>query len=423
MWPGGFILLTGLGFLRPTGLPAWAQPLIHLLPYGLLIFGLLSCWIFNHSRIGLSLLVLIIGDQSFLWLPPHLHTGGESSDPVFQLTALLIPLTILLLTLVKHDAILTRTTLLWGLFILLQAMIAGWLAHSYPTMIGTALNSAFLPPTSWSYVGQPAMLAVGIALTLQITQALVAQSEIEKGFVWAHIAVVVALYSVQMGWEPRPFLALAGLILVMSLMQASYRSAFRDEVTRLPGSRAFEMAVKRLGRRFSLAIVEIDQLKEINNQFGRSVGDQVLTLVAKKIVHASGKGKVFAYDAEHFVLLFPATSPQDTLVSLEQIRKAVEAACFVLQNRKLVRNLRRTGGHTDAASEDLPVTVSIGVCGTDNGAGMLTGIVKTAYQAVHGAKSEGGNIVKRLALDLQGSARSLAPHRPHDEYAHRRTAS
>ena len=424
IWPGGLIFLVGLGFLRPSGLPHWAQPLIYVFPYVVFVFGLLFCWIFRRSRIGLSLLILIIGDQSFLWMPP-VHTGIESSDPIFQITALLIPLNLLVLTLVTHEAIFTRTTLLWTLFILFQTMVAGWLAYAYPVMTAAALNIAFLPSavTVWSHLAQPVMLAWGTALTLQITHALSADSEIEKGFVWAQIAVVVALYSVQMGWEPRPFLALAGLIIVMSLMQTSYRSSFRDETTKLPGSRAFEMATKRLGRRYSLAIVEIDQLKETNNHYGRSIGDQVLALVAKKIVHASGRGKVFAHDAEHFLILFPATSPQNTLVPLERVRKAVEAACFVLQNRKLVRHVRKPVGNTTPTVVDLPVTVSIGICGTDGGVGLPAGIVKAAYQAVHGAKSEGGNIVKRLASEHQESTRSCEPHRPPSDSGHRRVAS
>jgi len=424
IWPGGLIFLAGLGFLRPTGLPHWAQPLIHVFPYVVLVFGLLLCWIFDRSRIGLSLLILILGDQSFLWMPP-VHTGIESSDSTFQITALLIPLNLLLLTLAPHEAIVTRTTLLWSVFILFQTMVAAWLAYSSPMITVAALNIPFLPSamTTGAHLTQPVVLAWGTALMLLITHALLTDSETEKGFVWAYIAVGVALYSGQVGWEPRPFLALAGMIIIVSLMQTSYRSSFRDETTNLPGSRAFAMAGKRLGRRYSLAIVEIDQLKETNNHYGRSIGDQLLALVAKTILQASGRRKVFAHDAEHFLILFPAISPQNTLVSLERVRKAVEAVSFVLRNRKLVRDVRRPVGNTGATAEDLPVTVSIGVCGTDEGPGMLAGVVKAAYQAAHGAKSEGGNIVKRLASEHLKSPRSTEPARPPSDSGQQRVTS
>jgi diguanylate cyclase (GGDEF)-like protein len=421
VWPGGLMLLIGLAFLRPAGLPAWVHPLIHALPYAVLVFGLLLCWLLDHSRIGLSLLVFFIGDQAFLAIPGSSDIRIQLSDSILQLAGFLIPLNLLALNLVRHDGIFSRTTLLWIIFILLEATVAGWLVYFHPTMTGAALNIAFLPPalTTWSHLTQPAMLAMGSALTLQVTHAHMTDSEIEKGFVWAYIAVLIALYSFQVGWEPRPFLALAGLIIVMSLMQASYRSAFRDEITRLPGPRAFEMASQRLGRRYSLAIVEIDQLKEINNHYGRGVADQILALVAKTLIRAGGKGKVFAHGGEHFLVLFPATSPQNALVSLERIRKAVEAACFVMDHRKLVRGVRRPISLSDSASEDLSLTVSIGLCGTDHGVVMLPGIVKTAYEAVHGATSEGGNIVRRLAMEHQRSAGLSKPNPPAAHSVHR----
>ena len=94
IWPGGFIFLVGLGFLRPSGLPHWAQPLIHVFPYVVIVFGVFFCWIFSRSRIGLSLLILIIGDQSFFWCPlftqelnqaiPSFRSPRSSSRSIFS---------------------------------------------------------------------------------------------------------------------------------------------------------------------------------------------------------------------------------------------------------------------------------------------------------------------------------------------------
>jgi hypothetical protein len=43
------VLLAALGFLRPTGLPAWLQPLVMAIPFFVLAFGLVFGWFLSRA--------------------------------------------------------------------------------------------------------------------------------------------------------------------------------------------------------------------------------------------------------------------------------------------------------------------------------------------------------------------------------------
>lgn len=81
---------------------------------------------------------------------------------------------------------------------------------------------------------------------------------------------------------------------------------------------------KRNGRPFSLAILDIDQFKQVNDRFGHAAGDRVLTEFAKLANQTIGAADTLArWGGEEFLLLMPEHSPQEGLQTLEALREAV----------------------------------------------------------------------------------------------------
>lgn len=73
-----------------------------------------------------------------------------------------------------------------------------------------------------------------------------------------------------------------------------------------------------------LAVLDIDNFKGINDNFGHSTGDLVLKHVADIILKKSGSHDVVArYGGEEFVIIFTKKSFGETLQLLEEIRKAI----------------------------------------------------------------------------------------------------
>jgi len=127
-----------------------------------------------------------------------------------------------------------------------------------------------------------------------------------------------------------------------------------DALTNLPNRALLNdrltMALQRAERfkqRLGLLIVDVDQFKEVNDNFGHLVGDKLLCELAKRISHAVRLTDTVArFGGDEFIILLP------DLHALEEAQ-AIAA--------KIVAAIRAPF-HIGPAHSPLTVTVSVGVC-------------------------------------------------------------
>ena len=78
------------------------------------------------------------------------------------------------------------------------------------------------------------------------------------------------------------------------------------------------------GLQLQLAILDIDNFKQINDNFGHSTGDAVLKRVADVIFEKAGTHDIVArYGGEEFAIIFLEKNFEETLALLEKIRQAI----------------------------------------------------------------------------------------------------
>lgn len=130
----------------------------------------------------------------------------------------------------------------------------------------------------------------------------------------------------------------------------------------------------RYGRPFSVAIVDIDNFKQINDSTGHDVGDTVLQHLAKIMQQSVRKTDVIArFGGDEFVILMPETKLNDAVEMLERLRNEVRSISLP--------NIRS-------------VTISCGVAEWDGSAADTAEIIlKRADAALYEAKHAGRNRV------------------------------
>ena len=403
--PGGLILLLAIGFLRPHGLPAWVQGPVSALPVIVLGFGIVFGWYLSSSRLILSLLVLVCLDRGIFWFPPS-DSSPEAPGPVlFAIATFLAPVNLLALSLVKEGGVSRWRGLLSLLLVLSQPLLVLWLSLSVQTDLTSPLTAAFQLPliplsiSEWTPLPQPAVLAFVSALLLLTARSLLYHDPLDGGAAWAILTTFLAVHGIQYGWNPTNFLSAAGLTLFLSLVHASHQRTYRDELTGALGRLAYNETIARLGEKYVMAIVGVDQLKQYQNQYGKTVAEQVLRLVAPKIMATAGSGKVFRLTGDEFTVVFYSRAAIDTLATLEQIRKAVGKT--TLRLRKQTRVWEGSRSSTPGSKDiDLSITLSIGVAEPTAPHLSLTLVTKAAYRALYEAKGEGGNMVKRGTIQI-----------------------
>jgi diguanylate cyclase (GGDEF)-like protein len=125
----------------------------------------------------------------------------------------------------------------------------------------------------------------------------------------------------------------------------------------------------------SLAFIDIDRFKPINDTFGHNSGDAVLRQIAALVGDQIRVSDLFGrYGGEEFMLILPETAPEDAFALAEKLRQLVTQHALVI-----------AGGQT------LQVTVSIGVSGELGSRLQVDRLVDEADAAMYAAKSLGRN--------------------------------
>jgi diguanylate cyclase (GGDEF)-like protein len=410
LFPGGLIFLIAIGFLRPQGLPMWLQQPIAALPYIVLIFGLIFGWYFASSRMILSLLVLALADRALVLFPSTDVDQAAVSQTIVAMTAFLVPLNLLAFSILKEDSLSTLLGVTRVVLVLIQPFLLLWLCLPDQHDLASAFSREYIPSlyTKWTPIPQPALFAFATALLLHFVRFVLHRDPLEGGAIWALLAIFVAYHTSRYGWQSTNFFMAAGLILFVTLLQSFYQRTYRDELTGIPGRLAYDEAIGQLGKRFSLAVISIDQLSQYANIHGKPVSDQILKRVAPRIQAACAEGQVFRTSGEELTVLFPEKSATETLMTLESVRKTIEAIGLFLRGRDQV--LEKQRGLIKAGSRDraLPITLSIGVAEKLSESATLSLVIKSAYRALYEAKGIGGNVVKRGLVVIDSPRRSHA---------------
>src|SRR5690606_4127671 len=81
---------------------------------------------------------------------------------------------------------------------------------------------------------------------------------------------------------------------------------------------------RRSGRVSSLLLFDIDHFKKLNDNYGHSVGDNVLRAVASQILTAQRNTDIAGrYGGEEFALILPETDGQQALIMAERLRQQI----------------------------------------------------------------------------------------------------
>jgi diguanylate cyclase (GGDEF)-like protein len=212
-------------------------------------------------------------------------------------------------------------------------------------------------------------------------------------YVLAHFTTVIAVV-----W------AACALMERMSAQSFAYslrlrREASTDALTGLDNRREFEAGMaremeraRRMSVPLSLAIIDIDFFKRINDRYGHDAGDVVLREVAQCLRSHIRKSDLLArIGGEEFALVMLGTQPPGAWVVLERLRLAVSAL------------------RVPAVAEVVTCTISIGI--SDRAETDLDWLMlyKRADLALYAAKEAGRNRVMQSQEVIEASDAASVP--------------
>ncbi|OQY20024.1 MAG: hypothetical protein B6I36_02510 [Desulfobacteraceae bacterium 4572_35.1] len=390
--PGGLIFLLFATLWQWQPRPELLQTFIHIFPYVVLAFGFFLGCRFQRSRLLLTLLVLTISQKQLIaFLPQSL------SEFYLATIQILLPLNLLWLAFVSERNLLSLATAFRVLFIGVQGAMVWIVHHFYATRSWSIIHTNPFSLTLWNHLHtllttQIYPLAVAsFALTFSIFIAV---------FIWrpttgsgAQLWMLCSVLFAQLttGDKSLFFTATAALILIVVLLEISHSMAFRDELTGLGSRRALNEYLQRLSGVYSLAMVDIDHFKRVNDTHGHDTGDQVLKMVSGCLAQVKGGGRAFRYGGEEFTVVFTGKKVEDSLPHLEALRVKIAQSVFTLRNKPRPKKKPQKKSSRRTNAQTLSVTVSMGVAQHLERKQSTEQVIKQADTALYRAKRKGRN--------------------------------
>lgn len=150
----------------------------------------------------------------------------------------------------------------------------------------------------------------------------------------------------------------------------------------LAGERAFHAALRQ-GRAMSVAVIDVDHFKAVNDRYGHDIGDLALKHIAAMLEKADRKNDLVGrHGGEEFVVLFDQANGEQSAMAAERLRSRVQDNVLVVDGKSI------------------PMTVSVGLATFQSSDRNFNDLLLRADKALYAAKENGRNRVEIAQADL-----------------------
>jgi diguanylate cyclase (GGDEF)-like protein len=128
----------------------------------------------------------------------------------------------------------------------------------------------------------------------------------------------------------------------------------------------------RYDEKASLVLIDVDDLKYVNDTYGHQAGDSVLSFVGKVLIESLRKIDVSArYGGDEFAVVLPNTNKRGSLIVAQKIKNSIKNMPFRFKG------------------EEFEITLSIGIATYPENAPDNETLIEKADRALYESKEQG----------------------------------
>ncbi|MBT9586119.1 sensor domain-containing diguanylate cyclase [bacterium] len=248
--------------------------------------------------------------------------------------------------------------------------VAGWVAQNREPVL---IEDVKLDPRFKRHPGQLRKMVSMICVPLEMHGRLIGvltltTSQPEHVFVQDELELVVLIAAhISLALQSHRLYELS----VLDGLTNVYNRRYLDQRLRQ------ELADSRRHKKpLTVALLDLDHFKKLNDGYGHQAGDQVLCDLSGIISKTLREHDVLArYGGEEFAMILSGTSSADGLILGERLRGLIANTDFLYKEQKL------------------PVTISLGLATFPDDADDVMGLLRAADKALYRAKAAGRNHV------------------------------
>ena len=411
--PSLALLFAGLAAAYVKDLNVFFTSLFNVLPTLVLLLGGAYCGVYKRQRELFLMITVYIAYFLLDTQTDYYRDNGkvrEDAAVVFHLCCLLLPVMFGLFAAWEERTHLFQDLVARLAVLVAVGSVALGLEQSFPESLLAWLADIRWPALhgEWMSLIQLSYATFLIAFAVLITQYLrkprplhAAQLVGLLGLFWALPKTFILPFTLNI------MCSQVMLMIASAVAHEAYQMAFRDELTGLPGRRALNERMQRLGRNYVLAMSDVDHFKKFNDNHGNDAGDMVLRAVGSVLEQACDGDLVACRPGgEEFTLILPGLSHEDVITKAELLRQGIEDVVVRYGDKSLPR-----------------ITISVGVAHYPAHGAMPQDLLRAADDALYEAKAKGRNqVCIAKGADPQPrnpnvEAEYFGPHRPNKKFA------
>ena len=374
-----YIAVPRLGELPPSlaGLKVYAAHIA-------IGIGLAVSFCFGRSRTFIALAALALA---------HLAVSRPHATPLYHATTVAFPLAYAYYAWRPETSVLGPHGFRSAVAMTIAGAVVLALSAWFPVPVLALIGKTRLFPFHAAPLGDVALAATAVGIASGFAAWLYRREAASLALAAGTAAFALAARSGDRSVADL-FLATAALVLAVAVLQDLFHMAFRAPLTGLLSRRALEEHAAALGRRYAIAMIDVDHFKRVNDVHGHDTGDQVLRMVERMLTRVGG-ARAYRYGGEEFALIFAGRDCDEVLDRLEALREDVAGYPFRLRSPGRTKAGRRSRSGKAGSTRALKVTVSVGVAQPDTRAADPRAVLAAADKALYRAKHRGRNTVCR----------------------------
>lgn len=285
----------------------------------------LSVFLFLTKKSRQSVLLLtFLGTYIALNLLKKHYGAGFNLSAEYQVISLFVAINWLIYCLLKFF----KLSQVFDFYFLCLFLLEGTFIENMSVLSINNLNSSF----EFFIIVFWALLFV-----LYMVYVSIFPSKENYGEFFAFLSLGLGVFNSESAFSLSLYFCLSALILFISIVSNSVYCYFKDNLTGIYSNNSFMHHAVKFPLKYSLGIICIDDYAKLVKVFPPLQFEKLIKMAVNKIEELSSGADIYRYHDDEFILIFKNEDKKQCFEYLENIRRAIAGAEFVLNSKRVVK--------------------------------------------------------------------------------------
>lgn len=293
--------------------------IINLISAGILIY-------FNQRKpifylLNISLAYILINCFKNLYSLDYL------SSPAYINLCFFVPINLVFCYFCPDSKLLTRQSVYWLLLLFGEYTLGEKLTHS-------SVFLALSLPTDTINLTSSSILLFSLGTLACFIRMIYSGTIMDCSLFYTGLNIYCGFYYSSSPTALTIFFSAAALTILHCISKDIYYHTYTDEQTGLASRNAYLKQSEKFPLKYSLGIICIDNYEHLKQVFGRRGVYALTRMIALRIQEIESEALIYRYSEDEFVLIFKNNDKKESYERLENLRRGIASAEFMLGRRK-----------------------------------------------------------------------------------------